>query len=120
MRAIICRNILVLTMCLLSLTSFSATAQSDGWIIGTWQLSYDPDGDSKDTLTFKTGNQFTNIDSKGNTFNGTYEVNNGRVKVDLTKQGKTFMSFMLGYEKAKDALHFYSEKTKKTSIYKKQ
>lgn len=109
----------LLTLIIGLTTTNIVNAQADAWIVGTWQLSHDPDGDSKDKLVFNANKTFTNIASNGQKFNGKYEMMNGRVKVSLEKQGRPFMSFFLGYEKNKSGLHFYSEKTKKTSIYKK-
>ncbi len=111
---------LLLTTLFALLMTTSAFAQSNDWLMGTWQLSYDPDGDPTDKLVFKPGNAFTNITANGKSLNGKYEVNNGRVKVVLEKQGKPYMAFFLGFEKSRDSLHFYSESTKKTSVYKKR
>jgi len=99
--------------------SNTASAQSNAWILGTWELSFDPDGDSKDSMVFNKNYSFVSLGGNGQKFNGSYEINNGRVKVTLNHQGQPFMSFFLGFEKNKDTLYYYSEDTKKTSVYKK-
>ncbi len=68
-----------LVIWLLSATLGSANAGADSnanrWIIGTWELAYDPDSDPKDWLIFEEGQQITVRSPTGELTRGIYQVN---------------------------------------------
>ena len=100
--------------------SFNAIASDKGWLVGDWILTFDPDGDTKDRLTFKNGGQFISTEvSSGKQYKGLYSIKPKVIKVKLIHNGKTFLSLDLTYDEKKDKLYFKSNKTGTTSYYTK-
>ncbi len=94
----------------------STEAQND-WLIGSWLLTYDPDGDPQDMLSFYPEGKFlaTEVLSQ-RSIQGIYEVKQGIIEIAI---GQSF-EMQLAYDEVKDKLYFYSKETQKTSHYTKQ
>lgn len=102
-----------------SLLAFSAISfASEEWLLGNWVMTYDPDGDTEDILSFYDDGRFvTTEQSTGNQIDGTYLLRSGKVQVSLISNGRTFMKFELTFEEQRDKLYYTSGGT--TSYYTK-
>ena len=104
----------------LSFTCLQVNAESNGWLIGNWQHTYDPDGDTQDRLTFTEEGKFITTEvSSGRRIVGFYLVRSDMVKVNLTHQDKIFMKFDLTFDENKNKLYYKSDKSGNTSYYTK-
>jgi len=89
----------------------------DGWLVGKWELSYDPDGDKKDFIEFKSDGDAISSGELGEV-EGLYLVNHESVKAVFTYKEKDFiMTFF--YNPQKDELRIVTSHTGRESIYKK-
>jgi len=89
----------------------------DGWLVGKWELSYDPDGDKKDFIEFKLDGDAISTGELGK-IEGMYLVNHESVKAVFTYKEKDFiMTFF--YNQQKDELRIVTSHTGRESIYKK-
>jgi hypothetical protein len=89
------------------------------WLVGVWELHYDPDGDTKDWVEFTADGKAYSIDSKHTRkVPGTYEVTSSSVQLTFSWKGKLIL-IVFTYKPSKDALYAFSKKTGNTSIYKK-
>lgn len=111
----------LLVVCiLLASASFVVMANDKAWLVGDWILTFDPDGATKDRLTFESDGRFiTTQVSTGKQYKGIYLVRPKAIQVKLARNGKIFMSFYLKYDEEKDRLYFTSSKTGATSYYTK-
>ena len=88
------------------------------WLHGDWLLTYDPDGDTQDKLTFKKGSQFITTEIKtGKKFNGMYVVRSNKIKINLLKSGKVFYKFNLSFDSKKDKLYYNAKDSDTISYY---
>ena len=89
----------------------------DEWLVGKWELSYDPDGDKKDFIEFKSDGDAISTGELGKV-EGLYLVNPESVKAVFTYKEKDFiMTFF--YTPQKDELRIVTSHTGRESIYKK-
>ena len=87
------------------------------WLHGDWLLTYDPDGDTQDKLSFKKGSQFITTEvATGKQYKGMYTVRNKKIKISLLKNGKVFYKFALTFDNSKDKL-YYKDKDSNTISY---
>ena len=100
--------------------SVASFAADNEWLFGNWLLTYDPDGDIQDRLTFQRGGQFITTEvSSGRQIEGIYTLTQGAVEVTLIQQGKMLLKFDLTYDQGRDKLYYRSNSTGKTSYYTK-
>jgi len=82
-------------------------AEDKSWLIGDWLLTYDPDGDTQDRITFTEDDGFITTEvSTGRQHKGIYLLKPGVITVHLFSQGRTFMKFDLQYDEKRDKLYF--------------
>ena len=95
-------------------------ASDSRWLLGKWVHTYDPDGDSKDVLTFgEEGRFYTTEVSTGREYEGKYYLLDGEIKINLYHQGRLFVILKLTHDENKDKLYFTSTNTDNTSYYTK-
>jgi hypothetical protein len=70
-------------------TPKNSLLSSTSWLVGTWALSYDPDGSEKDYLDFYADGKVDNRDGKGNHRLIDYRVSPGSVALSFTASGAT-------------------------------
>jgi len=89
----------------------------DDWLVGKWELTFDPDGDKKDFIEFKADGDAISSGELGKV-EGLYLVNHESVKAVFTYKEKDFiMTFF--YNQQKDELRIVTSHTGRESIYKK-
>ena len=97
---------------------FTAYAEeSESWVYGKWELSYDPDGAKKDWLEFMPNGDAWSIGDNGR-IQGMYIVDGNTVKAVFTWKGKDFIMTFHG-DKKKQTLRIVTSHTGKESVYKK-
>ena len=108
---------LMLSMLLVSGLSF---AGGNDWLLGNWKMAHDPDGDTRDIISFSKGGQFVTTEvSSGKQIKGMYFVKSSHVDVSLVYQGKTFKKLKLSYDDAKDKLYYNPKHAKDPAYYTK-
>jgi hypothetical protein len=95
-----------------------ALATDHTWLVGTWELSHDPEGNPKDWLEFTADGTTTSISPSGRRTPGEYTVVNGTVNVVYTFKGQR-IPLALTYSTDKKTLLVRSPKTGSTSEYRK-
>ncbi len=95
----------------------SPDSSEDAWLVGKWELTFDPDGDKKDFIEFKTNGDAISSGELGEV-EGLYLVNPESIKAVFTYKEKDFiMTFF--YNKQKNELRIVTSHTGRESIYKK-
>jgi len=111
---------LVIAIAFLLIFSSAHASEDIAWLQGNWLLTYDPDGDTQDKLTFGNSNKFTTTEvSSGKQLKGTYEVSSESINVNLFFEGKSFMEFDLRYDDKKNKLYYVSDDAGSESHYTK-
>ncbi len=112
------RGILVATLLLLATHGGIAYGADNSWLVGTWELTYDPDGSEKDWVEFTADGKSYSISPKGRRLPGEYSLSGQTISNVFTYNGKTIpQEFTVSSDKKK--LLFYSKKTGSTSEYEK-
>lgn len=112
-------KILIVIWFVFPLSSMNVYAGDHQWLVGVWELNFDPDGDTKDWLEFTQDGKAYSVDSKHTRqVPGTYELTPSNINITFNWKGKV-IPIVLTYKKNKDALYAVSKKTGNTSIYKK-
>jgi hypothetical protein len=94
------------------------TAEDDiAWLIGKWQLVYDPDGATTDYLIFKKNGDLVSISEHG-TYYGFYMVVPGAVRGVLTNNGKDLLLTFF-YNDDRTELRIVTSATGIESVYAK-
>ncbi|MGD8925819.1 MAG: hypothetical protein PVG20_03145 [Thioalkalispiraceae bacterium] len=106
----------VLTVTLLALF-ISVAYADDAWLIGKWQLSYDPDGSKTDYVEFKPDGDAISSGPQGE-YEGFYIVSADSVKAVFTYKDKDFI-MTFHFNEARNELRIVTSHTGKESIYKK-
>jgi len=89
-------------------------------ILGSWEMAYDPDGDTKDILTFQKGGAFSTTEvSSGKKLDGFFVVSGNVVKVSILHKGMIAAKMELQYDDKSDSLNYKSDQTKNVSTYKR-
>jgi hypothetical protein len=96
----------------------SVHAQESAWLLGKWELAYDPDNNPKDWLEFSADGHAVSITAEGRRIPGRYVLNDRQINVTYSYNGK-MIPYVLKFSAEKDTLIAYSEKTKNTSLYRK-
>ena len=108
-------GIIVFTVPYSSLVSSS----SNQWIIGTWELYHDPDGDEKDWIEFnESGEVVSFTHNNSSQIKGTYQVEPDEIRIVYEYFGQS-IPIVLTYKQNKAALYAFSNRTGNTSTYKK-
>lgn len=95
-------------------------ATSSQWIVGTWELFHDPDGDEKDWIEFTDAGEVVSFtQDKTRQVHGTYEVGQDAVRIVYELYGQS-IPVVLTYKQNKSALFAFSSRTGNTSTYKKK
>ena len=90
------------------------------WLLGNWLLTYDPDDDPQDMLTFKPGGEFVATDvATKRKVEGVYFLKPGNVLVKLMQNGQIVMSLNLTFGENRDKLYYKSMNTGNTAYYTK-
>lgn len=98
-----------------------ALAGSNDWLLGKWQMTYDPDGDTKDVLSFSKGGEFVTAEaSTGREIKGMYVVESDRIDISLIHQGQIFMKLQLTYDGSKNKLYYNPDNTNDPAYYTKR
>lgn len=112
-------KIFMITIIFLSTVFSSHALEKNHWIIGIWELSYDPDGNSKDWIEFtKEGHVYSINSDKTIRVPGTYKVSESKILVLFSWKGNN-IPMEYTYKDSKEVLYVYSEKTSNTSKYVK-
>jgi hypothetical protein len=96
----------------------SAFADDDQWVIGKWELSYDPDGAKTDWLIFKPNGDVISRGQDGTEYTGMYIVTPEGVKTVFTHEGQDVIATFHADER-RQALKIVTSRSGKESIYKK-
>ena len=89
------------------------------WLVGVWELHFDPDGDTKDWLEFTSDGKVYSLDSKHKRkVPGKYEMTRNEIDITFYWKGRA-IPVLLTYETGRDALYAFSKKTGSTSMYMK-
>lgn len=97
-----------------------SVAQTPSWVVGTWELAYDPDGDRKDYMEFSDVGLVTSISPEGRRVSGTYAVNANEIKATFVlPNGKTLPTLTFWTSEDRRQLRIVSSKNGKTTVYKK-
>ncbi len=59
------------------------------WVLGTWELAYNPEKDDQDKLVFDSDETVTVLAEKGGKLQGSYQYVDGKLKISLATQRKT-------------------------------
>lgn len=78
--------LMVLTAC--SQAPTPADGDDNAWLLGTWELTHDPDQNPTDWLVFAADGQLTVKAPDGREFNGRYELHADVVKLAIEVEGK--------------------------------
>lgn len=112
------RWLLLITLCIGSWLASSQAADEDvQWLIGKWQLVYDPDGASTDYLVFKENGDLISISEHGE-FHGFYMVVPGAIRGVLSNNGKDLLLTFF-YNSDKTQLRIVTSASGIESIYEK-
>lgn len=105
---------------LIILFSSNVYADDNSWLLGEWEMAYDPDGDTKDILSFSEGGEFRTTEaSTGRQVKGRYVVKSDVINLSLISKGKIFMKLKLTYTDKRDKLFYNPEKTDDPAYYTK-
>ncbi len=97
--------------------AISIAKAEDEWLIGKWQLHYDPDGAKKDFVEFRQDGDAISTGPKGE-FEGLYIVSPDSVRAVFTyKEKDVIMTFH--FNEQRDELRIVTSHTGRESIYKK-
>jgi hypothetical protein len=105
---------------LVTLPSFAIAkdnSANDDWLIGKWQLHFDPDGSKTDFVEFKADGDAISSGPNGE-FEGLYIVSPDSVKAVFTYKEKDFI-MTFHFNDARDELRIVTSHTGRESIYKK-
>ncbi len=93
-------------------------AADSSWLVGKWELAYDPDDGDKDWVEFTADGKAVSISSTGRQVPGQYVLTEDEVDATFRYNGQTIpMTFTYGPDRQK--LLLYSEHTRHTAEYKK-
>ena len=107
-----------LCMALLLLLPFAYShATDDNWLLGKWELTYDPDGGKKDYLEFLENGDAYSSGELGKQ-EGFYVVSPDSVKAVFTYKDKDFI-MTFHFNEARDELRIVTSHTGRASIYKR-
>ena len=94
----------------------AAVAADQGWLVGKWEMSFDPDGNEKDWLQFSADGKVVSISASGNGPAGTYVVSGNEVQMTFQLKSRS-VSMTLTISPDKKKLLNHSKRTGKTAEY---
>lgn len=101
----------------LTLNASPTDTSSEAWLIGKWELYYDPDGGKKDFIEFTADGDAISRGPLGK-LEGFYLLSAVSVKAVFTYREKDFiMTFF--FDQMRDELRIVTSHTGRESIYKK-
>ena len=112
------RRVAVICFLLLGAQIF-AHAQEHSWLLGQWELKFDPDHSPKDFLEFGGSGQVTSISPQGRLVSGLYSVKDDGVKVSLALPNGKALPLLFVPSQDKRQLRLKSSKTGSISVYEK-
>ncbi|HED39097.1 MAG TPA: hypothetical protein ENJ13_01545 [Chromatiales bacterium] len=75
---------------MVTLASCGADGQQDsGWLLGKWELAYNPENDDDDALIFDSDDTVTVLAEKGGKMQGTYQYVGNQVRIALPTSRQT-------------------------------
>ncbi|MBU0675742.1 MAG: hypothetical protein KJ950_13960 [Proteobacteria bacterium] len=89
------------------------------WLVGTWEMTYDPDGSSNDQLEFSRGGIVLSTNASGVGLSGRYTVDSGRVELIFTKKGRS-IRFEMSADPSQGKLLLDSKGTGNFTVYEKR
>jgi hypothetical protein len=95
-----------------------AQSEKDGWLVGRWELTHDPEGNPKDWLEFSAKGKVTSIAPDGRRTLGDYVVAEGEIRMTLLV-GEMRIPITLKIAPDRKRLFTYSAKTKTSATYEK-
>ena len=98
-------------------TLTNSSAGNDDWLIGTWQLHYDPDGGETDYIVFKANGDAISSGPLGE-LDGLYQLNPASVKAVFSYKERDFI-MTFHFNARHDELRIVTSHTGRESIYKK-
>jgi hypothetical protein len=93
--------------------------QSPGWLLGRWELAFDPDGSTKDFLEFHKGGEVVNISSQGRHTQGMYGVQDEGVRASFVLPNGKTLPLLLVPTADRRQLKLRSSRTGNTAVYEK-
>lgn len=107
-------GVVLLGLTLLFSVSVSAGSQ---WLVGTWELAHDPDGNEKDWVEFSLQGQVISYgQDKTRQVQGEYTVDGNEVRIVYRLYGKE-IPMVLKAADNKSSLLVYSARTGNTATY---
>lgn len=100
------------------MTTIPVFATDHQWLLGKWELSYDPEGNEKDWIEFSESSEVVSITADGRRISGIYKVSDSEVNISFSYKGLT-IPIRYTYTPEKNTLHLFSAKTGNTSVYEK-
>ena len=92
--------------------------QKNLWLIGTWELKFDPDKMPKDWLEFRPDGTFVSTQLNCNKSSGRYHLHEGDIYFAIEPDGK-FLANGMRPNPEKNKLLYTSPRSRNTSIYEK-
>ena len=111
-----CNRALLAVLLLLALSTPGLADEDASWLVGRWQLSYDPDGAATDYLIFRANGDLISISPHGE-FHGFYMLVPGAVRGVLTREDGRDLLLTFFYNPAHTELRIVTSATGKESIY---
>jgi len=68
---------------------FEEEKEDTSWVLGTWQLTHNPENDDNDRLVFDSDKTVTVLAEKGGKLAGRYQYADGKLKISLPTRRKT-------------------------------
>lgn len=96
-----------------------AHAQSAPWLLGRWELKYDPDGSPKDMIEFGPSSQVISFGPDGQQTTGVYVWKEGEVRASFALRNGKVLPLVFTPSPDRRQLWLKSARTGKTAIYEK-
>lgn len=94
-------------------------AEEADWVLGRWELAYDPEGRPADALEFLPDGEAVNLWPDGTRVHGIYVVTEQGVKAVFTLQGKDIITTFHA-DPARTELRILTSATGRETIYRKR
>jgi uncharacterized protein (TIGR03066 family) len=93
-------------------------AGQDDWLLGKWEMAYDPDGSPTDWIEFKPEGRVVVTAEKGGPVAGEYVVHGADLQMTFHKNGRD-IPIAMKYDAKKKRLLNFSQRTGHSAEYKK-
>ena len=108
-----------MALTLVLVVAATAGAGDQGWLLGRWEQTRDPDGGPKDWLEFAPDGRVVSIRVNGQRFSGRYVASEAEVQLNF-KIGTQSVIITLTPGSDKKELFARSAKTGNTAVYEKR